>query len=117
MSRTPDEREALLGSTLRRLRKERKLELAEVAARVGISSLELTRLERGNHRVSLETLVRLLSALGADQQLVTSIASPHQRPAKPETTGPAGDAEPDEAAATPSHRARASRLGEPLALV
>lgn len=54
-----------LGRTLRRLRKERHLDLRDLAARVGLDPAELTRLERGTHRVGLDTLVRLLSALSA----------------------------------------------------
>lgn len=66
----------LLGRELRRLRKERKLALPEVAERSGIDAQEIGRIERGETRVGLETLFRLLSAFeveaGELRQLVAS---------------------------------------------
>lgn len=52
----------LLGRKLRRLRKERKLSTAEVAERAGVDPQDLARIERGEARVGLETLFRLLAA-------------------------------------------------------
>lgn len=53
-----------IGSTVRRLRGTLGLTLGEVAARSGISSAMLSRLETGDVMPSLETLVALTDALG-----------------------------------------------------
>ena len=53
----------LLGRRLRRLRKERKLSGPELAARAGVDPQDLARIERGETRVGLETLFRLLAAV------------------------------------------------------
>lgn len=52
----------LLGRRLRRLRKERKLSAVEAATRAGVDAQDLARIERGETRVGLETLFRLLTA-------------------------------------------------------
>lgn len=52
----------LLGSRLRRLRKERRWSHGELARRAGLEAQELARIERGEVRVGVETLFRLLTA-------------------------------------------------------
>lgn len=52
----------LLGRRLRRLRRERKLTAADVASHAGVDVQDLARIERGEARVGLETLFRLLAA-------------------------------------------------------
>ncbi len=52
----------LLGRRLKKLRKERKLSSADLAARAGIDVQDLARIERGDARVGLEVLLSLLSA-------------------------------------------------------
>lgn len=51
----------LVGRKIRRLRKERKLTQNDLAARIGIQQSDLSRIERGEYRVSLDTLFRMLA--------------------------------------------------------
>lgn len=55
-----------LGPALRKLREERELTLDGVAGNAGIDPSSLSRLENGAFQPKLETLGRLLHALGAD---------------------------------------------------
>jgi transcriptional regulator with XRE-family HTH domain len=50
-----------VGRKIRQLRKERKLTQTELASRVGIQQSDLSRMEQGAYRVSLDTLFRLLA--------------------------------------------------------
>ncbi len=65
-SRAPQKVE-LLGRRLRKLRKERKLSPAELAARTGIDVQDLARIERGESRIGLEVLLSLLSVFEVGQ--------------------------------------------------
>jgi transcriptional regulator with XRE-family HTH domain len=51
----------LVGRKIRRLRKERKLTQNDLAGRIGIQQSDLSRIERGEYRVSLDTLFRMLA--------------------------------------------------------
>ncbi len=51
----------LIGPRIRRMRKERKLTQTELASRIGIQQSDLSRMEKGEYRVSLDTLFRILS--------------------------------------------------------
>jgi len=51
----------LVGTRIRKLRKERNLTQAELAARVGVQQSDLCRMETGEYKVSLETLFKILS--------------------------------------------------------
>lgn len=51
----------LVGRKIRKLRKERKLTQTELAARIGIQQSDLSRMEKGQYRVSLDTLFRILA--------------------------------------------------------
>jgi transcriptional regulator with XRE-family HTH domain len=51
----------LVGRKIRELRKERKLTQVELAARLGIQQSDLSRMEKGEYRVSLDTLFRVLA--------------------------------------------------------
>lgn len=51
----------LVGPKIRQLRKERKLTQTELASRIGIQQSDLSRMEKGEYRVSLDTLFRILS--------------------------------------------------------
>ncbi|QZA82244.1 helix-turn-helix domain-containing protein [Deefgea piscis] len=97
MNLTPEEMESELGERLKRLRVNRNLEQATVAERAGISVRALRNLESGNGS-SLNTLVRVLRALGKEQWLetiapiatidplmLTRAAIPRQRASKPRT--------------------------------
>ena len=51
----------LVGRKIRELRKDRKLTQTELSGRVGIQQSDLSRMEKGEYRVSLDTLFRILS--------------------------------------------------------
>lgn len=51
----------LIGPKLRELRKERKLTQTELASRIGIQQSDLSRMEKGEYRVSLDTLFKILT--------------------------------------------------------
>jgi transcriptional regulator with XRE-family HTH domain len=49
-----------IGTRLRRLRKERKLTQTELARQIGIQQSDLSRMEKGEYRVSLDNLMKIL---------------------------------------------------------
>lgn len=51
----------LVGPKIRQLRKERNLTQTELSSRVGIQQSDLSRMEKGEYRVSLDTLFKILS--------------------------------------------------------
>ncbi|MEM9292240.1 MAG: helix-turn-helix transcriptional regulator [Acidobacteriota bacterium] len=51
----------LVGRKIRKLRKERKLTQTALAQRIGIQQSDLSRMEKGEYRVSLDTLFRILA--------------------------------------------------------
>jgi transcriptional regulator with XRE-family HTH domain len=51
----------LIGPRIRKMRRERKLTQTELAARIGIQQSDLSRMEKGEYRVSLDTLFRILA--------------------------------------------------------
>lgn len=51
----------LVGRKIRQLRKQHKLTQTELAGRIGIHQSDLSRMEKGEYRVSLDTLFRILS--------------------------------------------------------
>ena len=51
----------LVGRKIRQLRKEHKLTQVELSARIGIQQSDLSRMEQGEYRVSLDTLFRILA--------------------------------------------------------
>ena len=50
-----------MGRKIRQLRKEHKLTQVELSARLGIQQSDLSRMEQGEYRVSLDTLFRILA--------------------------------------------------------
>ncbi len=50
----------LVGRKIRQLRKQRKLTQTELSARIGVQQSDLSRMEKGEYRVSLDTLFRIL---------------------------------------------------------
>jgi transcriptional regulator with XRE-family HTH domain len=50
----------LVGRKIRELRKEHKLTQVELSLRLGIQQSDLSRMEQGEYRVSLDTLFRIL---------------------------------------------------------
>jgi transcriptional regulator with XRE-family HTH domain len=62
MSSTPKVRQIqLVGQKIRQLRKEHKLTQVELSQRLGIQQSDLSRMEQGEYRVSLDTLFRILA--------------------------------------------------------
>jgi transcriptional regulator with XRE-family HTH domain len=57
---------AAIGSRLRRLRKERGLTQAELARQIGIQQSDLSRMEKGEYRVSLDNLFKILGVFDLD---------------------------------------------------
>lgn len=53
----------LVGRKIRQLRKQRKLTQTELASRIQVQQSDLSRMEKGEYRVSLDTLFRILSEL------------------------------------------------------
>lgn len=51
----------LIGPRIRKMRKERKLTQTDLASRIGIQQSDLSRMEKGEYRVSLDTLFRILA--------------------------------------------------------
>jgi transcriptional regulator with XRE-family HTH domain len=51
----------LVGRKIRELRKERRLTQVELSSRLGIQQSDLSRMEKGEYRVSLDTLFKILS--------------------------------------------------------
>jgi len=51
----------LVGQKIRQLRKEHKLTQVELSNRLGIQQSDLSRMEKGEYRVSLDTLFRILA--------------------------------------------------------
>lgn len=51
----------LVGHKIRELRKEHKLTQVELSNRLGIQQSDLSRMEKGEYRVSLDTLFRILA--------------------------------------------------------
>lgn len=49
-----------VGERLRRLRQERRITQTDLARQIGIQQSDLSRMENGEYRVSLDTLFRLL---------------------------------------------------------
>jgi transcriptional regulator with XRE-family HTH domain len=61
----PESQNSLLGRKIRRWRKDRRLSVADLSSRVGIQRAELTRIEKGEHRIHLDLLFEILTALDA----------------------------------------------------
>ncbi|HSN54243.1 MAG TPA: helix-turn-helix transcriptional regulator [Candidatus Sulfomarinibacteraceae bacterium] len=57
---------ATVGARLRRLRKERHLTQTELARQIGIQQSDLSRMEQGEYRVSLDNLFKILAVFDVD---------------------------------------------------
>jgi len=57
---------ASIGSRLRRLRRERRLTQSDLARQIGIQQSDLSRMEKGEYRVSLDNLFKMLSVFGVE---------------------------------------------------
>lgn len=54
----------LVGRKIRELRKEHKLTQTELSSRIGIQQSDLSRMEKGEYRVSLDNLFKILAEFG-----------------------------------------------------
>jgi len=52
---------AQIGARLRRMRRERRLSQADLARQIGIQQSDLSRMEKGEYRVSLDNLFKILA--------------------------------------------------------
>ena len=59
-------RRDFVGQRVRHLRKERGLTQSELASRIGIIQSDLCRMEKGEYRVGLDTLLRVLQVFGME---------------------------------------------------
>jgi len=50
----------LVGQKIRHLRRERKLTQTDLATKIGIHQSDLSRMEKGEYRVGLDTLLKIL---------------------------------------------------------
>jgi transcriptional regulator with XRE-family HTH domain len=57
---------AAIGCRLRELRKERELTQAKLARQIGIQQSDLSRMEKGEYRVSLDNLFKILGVFDLD---------------------------------------------------
>jgi len=64
----------LLGRRLRKLRKEHRWSPAELADRAGLDAQDVIRIERGEIRVGLETVIRLLGVFGVQARDLVRLA-------------------------------------------
>lgn len=61
---TPSPHVASIGARLRRLRKDRGLTQSDLACQIGIQQSDLSRIEKGEYRVSLDNLIKILNVFG-----------------------------------------------------
>jgi transcriptional regulator with XRE-family HTH domain len=54
----------LVGRKIRQLRKQRNLTQTDLAGKIGIQQSDLSRMEKGEYRVSLDALFRILGEFG-----------------------------------------------------
>lgn len=71
-----------VGAKLRRLRRERRLTQADLARQIGIQQSDLSRMEKGEYRVSLDNLFKLLNVFDIKMADFFSepVAAPVARP-------------------------------------
>lgn len=72
---------ATVGSRLRELRKRRGLTQSELARQIGIQQSDLSRMEKGEYRVSLDNLFRILAVFEMDIAEFFADAAPKPQPA------------------------------------
>ena len=77
---TPPPKMASIGTKLRRLRKERGLTQAGLARQIGIQQSDLSRMEKGEYRVSLDNLVKLLGAFSVQMSEFFAETTPRPQP-------------------------------------
>ena len=65
-TQNPSPEIASIGGRLRLLRKERRLTQSELARQIGIQQSDLSRMEKGEYRVSLDNLFKILGVFGME---------------------------------------------------
>src|SRR5690349_22090096 len=60
MSSHPPRKVALVGSRIRELRKGRHLTQTELSEKIGVAQSDLSRMEQGEYKVGLDTLLKIL---------------------------------------------------------
>jgi len=80
---TGSQKSAQIGARLRRLRRERRLSQTELARQIGIQQSDLSRMEKGEYRVSLDNLFKILAVFDikvadffADEPTTRSVQRP-----------------------------------------
>lgn len=76
----------LVGQKIRQIRKSRHLTQSDLAARIGITQSDLSRMENGEYKVGLDTLFRIL------QVFELSMSQFFNEPAAEEASAPAAQA-------------------------
>jgi transcriptional regulator with XRE-family HTH domain len=71
---------ATVGPRLRLLRKQRGMTQSELARQIGIQQSDLSRMEKGEYRVSLDNLFRILAVFGMDVAEFFAGAAPAPEP-------------------------------------
>ncbi len=71
----------LVGQKIRQIRKSRHLTQADLAARIGVTQSDLSRMENGEYKVGLDTLFRIL------QVFELSMSHFFEEPAGPDAAG------------------------------
>ncbi len=84
-TRKPLAQAASVSSRLRELRKEHGLTQSDLAGRIGVQQSDLSRIEKGEYRVSLDNLFKILSVFGMD---VASFFADSRPAPKPMTAEP-----------------------------
>lgn len=64
MARSRIRQVQLVGRKIRQLRKEHNLTQTELSSRIGIQQSDLSRMEKGEYRVSLDNLFKILTEFG-----------------------------------------------------
>lgn len=83
----------LVGQKIRQIRKSRHLTQADLAARIGVTQSDLSRMENGEYKVGLDTLFRIL------QVFELSMSNFFEEPAAEVDAAGAESAEPAETSA------------------
>lgn len=71
----------VVGQKIRQIRKSRRLTQADLAARIGITQSDLSRMENGEYKVGLDTLFRILQVF--ELSMSRFFEEPDPEPAEP----------------------------------
>ena len=82
MTRTRIRQVQLVGRKIRQLRKTHNLTQTELSSRIGIQQSDLSRMEKGEYRVSLDNLFKILGEFGVSigeffDEIALESISPH----------------------------------------